>query len=67
MFLRGLNFGLQIANFRVVTGVCESLLFSCSRGQRGTGARLMGAAEAGRIMTGAPLMPRLVQPTTCLG
>jgi hypothetical protein len=61
--LRGLNFARQIANFRVVTGVCEFTAWFAAR-ERSVelAARLLGAAEAGRIMSGAPLMPSLVKP-----
>ena len=61
--LRGLNFARQIANFRVVTGVCEFTgWFAAREGNVELAARLLGAAEAGRIMSGAPLMPSLVKP-----
>ena len=61
--LSGLNFARQIANFRVVTGVCEFTAFFAAReGNAKLAARLLGAAEAGRIMSGAPLMPSLVKP-----
>ena len=60
--LRGLNFGRQIANFRVVTGVCEfTAYFAAREGNVELAARLLGAAEAGRILSGAPLFPSFAE------
>jgi hypothetical protein len=43
--------------------VCEFTGFFAAReGNVELAARLLGAAEAGRILTGAPLMPSLVKP-----
>jgi hypothetical protein len=61
--LKELTFARQIANFRVVTGVCEfTAYFAAREGSVELAARLLGAAEAGRIMSGAPLFPSFVKP-----
>ena len=56
--LRGLSFARQIANPRGLTGICEtSAYIAAQEGHAPLAARLLGAAEAGRQMTGAPQFP----------
>jgi hypothetical protein len=56
--LRGLSFARQIANQRGFTGICEtSAYIAAQEGNAPLAARLLGAAEAGRQMTGAPQFP----------
>ena len=60
--LKGLNLARLIANSRALTGVCEfTAYFTAHDGKAELAARLMGAAETGRIMTGAPLFPNWVK------
>ena len=60
--LRGLDFARRIANPRALTGVCETTAYIAAReGNAELAARLMGAAEAGRVMSGAPLFPNWVK------
>jgi hypothetical protein len=61
--LSGLNLAWQIANSRAFTGVCEfTAYFAAREGDAELAARLMGAAENGRITTGAPLFPNWAKP-----
>jgi len=56
--LRGLCFARQIANPRGLTGICEtSAYIAAQEGHAPLAARLLGAAEAGRQMSGAPQFP----------
>jgi tetratricopeptide (TPR) repeat protein len=56
--LRGLSFARQIANPRGLTGICEtSAYIAAQEGHAPLAARLLGAAEAGRQMSGAPQFP----------
>jgi len=61
--LRGLDLARQIANSRAFTGVCETTAYIAVRKDHADlAARLMGAAEAGRIMSGAPQFPYWIKP-----
>jgi hypothetical protein len=61
--LRGLDFARRIANPRGLTAVCETTAYIAAReGNPQLAARLLGAAEAGRIMSGAPQFPQWEKP-----
>jgi hypothetical protein len=61
--LKGLEFAQRIGNLRGLTGVCETTAYVAAReGNAQLAARLLGAAEAGRIMSGAPQFSQWVKP-----
>lgn len=62
-FLKVLDFAQRFGNLRAFTGVCEATAYIAAReGNSQLAARLLGAAEAGRIMSGAPQFPQWVKP-----
>ena len=61
--LKGLDIARRIANPRGLTGVCETTAYIAAQdGNAELAARLLGAAETGRVMTGAPQFPNWVKP-----
>ncbi len=61
--LKALDFTRRIGNPRGFTGVCETTAYIAAReGNAALAARLLGAAEAGRIMSGAPQFPYWMKP-----
>jgi non-specific serine/threonine protein kinase len=61
--LKALDLSRRIANPRAYTGVCETSAYIAVReGNPELAARLLGGAEAGRLMSGAPLFPYWVKP-----
>ncbi len=62
-FLKGLDFAWRIGNPRALTGLCEATAYIAARdGNVQLAASLLGAAEAGRLMSGAPLFSQWQKP-----
>jgi hypothetical protein len=61
--LKALEFARRIANPRGYTGICETTAYVAIReGNAELAARLLGTAEAGRLMSGAPIFPYWLKP-----
>jgi hypothetical protein len=61
--LKALELARRIANPRGYTGICETTAYiSIREGNAELAARLLGTAEAGRIISGAPIFPYWVEP-----
>lgn len=60
---RALDLSLCIGNRRGLTAVCETAAYlAASAGEAELAARLLGAADAGRSSSGAPLFPQWEKP-----
>jgi non-specific serine/threonine protein kinase len=60
---KGLDFSWRIGNPRGLTGICETTAYIAARdGNAQLAARLLGAAETGRVMSGAPQFPQWEKP-----